>query len=731
VQTAIAPVTQQGKSGLGRWLSATSLVVLAAALGAAPALADPLVGKTRNTFGMPGVLDMPSAEMFPDGELGIGLTVLDDGTSRATLTFQIAPSLVGAFRYSRVPGLMPVKDDNDKETGAYTALYDRSFDIRWQMLEEGRWRPAVAVGMNDFVGTGVYSSEYIVATKSFGDRLRVSGGLGWGRLGSHGSIGSIGTRPDYDYGSLGGEFNGKSWFRGDVAPFFGLSYAMTDRLTLKAEYSSDAYEKETADSPPNGDWERRSSVNIGADYQLGAFTHMQFFYMHGDKFGFQITRAINPQEPPFASGIEKAPLPVQPRPPVSADRLGWSGEWSKDPTAQPAIQGALAQSLEKDGQVLESMSLTATRAELRIRNMTYGAQPQAIGHAARTATRALPPSVETITITSVERGLAISSVTFHRRDLERLENTRALDILPSTTITAADAHDPAQVRTADLYPRFRWGLTPYAEASIFDPDNPLRADFGAQLSAKFELAPGLVMSGLVRQKVAGNLDNSTRVSDSVVQHVRSDLVEYQREGDLALQYLTVSHYGQPLPNVFSRLTVGYLERMYGGVSGEMLWKPVDSRLALGLEANWVKQRDFDQHFGFQDYDTATGHVSAYYDFGRGYVGELHVGRYLAQDWGGTIELDRQFENGWKVGAFATITDMSSEDYGEGSFDKGIRLTIPVAWSTGKPSVNTLKTTIRPLQRDGGARLDIDGRLFDTVHGAQTGSLYNEWGRFWR
>ncbi|SDF82520.1 YjbH domain-containing protein [Rhodobacter capsulatus] len=722
MQTAIAPLPQPGKSGLGRWLSATSLVVLAATLGAAPALADPLLGKTRNTFGMPGVLDMPSAEMFPDGELAVGVTALDDGTTRGTLTFQIAPHLVGAFRYSRAPGLMPLDDGP-----GYEALYDRSFDIRWQMLEEGQWRPAVAVGLNDFVGTGVYSSEYIVATKSIGDRLRVTGGLGWGRLGSKGSIGSFGTRPDYDYSSNGGQFNGKFWFRGDVAPFFGLSYAMTDRLTLKAEYSSDAYVQETK----LGDWDQKSALNIGADYQLGAFTHLQLFYMHGDKFGFQITRAINPQEPPFASGIERAPLPVQPRPPVSADRLGWSGAWSQDPTAQPAIQGALAQALEKDGQVLESMSLSATRAELRIRNMTYGAQPQAIGHAARTATRALPPSVETITITSVERGLAISSVTFHRRDLERLENTRALDILPATTITAADAHDPAQVRTADLYPRFRWGLMPYAEASIFDPDNPLRADFGAQLSAKFELAPGFVMSGLVRQKVAGNLDNSTRVSDSEVQHVRSDLVEYQREGDLALQYLTVSHYGQPMPNVFSRVTVGYLERMYGGVSGEMLWKPVDSRLALGLEANWVKQRDFDQHFGFQDYDTATGHVSAYYDFGRGYVGELHVGRYLAQDWGGTIELDREFENGWKVGAFATITDMSSEEYGEGSFDKGIRLTIPVAWSTGKPSVNTLKTTIRPLQRDGGARLDIDGRLFDTVHGAQTGSLYNEWGRFWR
>ena len=89
------------------------------------------------------------------------------------------------------------------------------------------------------------------------------------------------------------------------------------------------------------------------------------------------------------------------------------------------------------------------------------------------------------------------------------------------------------------------------------------------------------------------------------------------------------------------------------------------------------------------------------------------------------------ENGWKVGAFATLTDMSTADFGEGSFDKGIRISIPVAWTTGKPSVNTLKTTIRPLQRDGGARLDVDGRLYETVRGGQMGDLYNEWGRFWR
>jgi hypothetical protein len=103
--------------------------------------------------------------------------------------------------------------------------------------------------------------------------------------------------------------------------------------------------------------------------------------------------------------------------------------------------------------------------------------------------------------------------------------------------------------------------------------------------------------------------------------------------------------------------------MYAGASAELLWKPVDSRLALGVEVNYAQQRDFDQLFGLRDYNIVTGHVSAYYDFGKGYHGQLDVGRYLAGDVGATLSIDREFANGWRLGAFATLTDVTSEDFG--------------------------------------------------------------------
>ncbi|MFV0300981.1 MAG: YjbH domain-containing protein, partial [Paracoccus sp. (in: a-proteobacteria)] len=195
--------------------------------------------------------------------------------------------------------------------------------------------------------------------------------------------------------------------------------------------------------------------------------------------------------------------------------------------------------------------------------------------------------------------------------------------------------------------------------------------------------------------------------------------------------LTLNWYAKPTDTVYTRVTVGLLERAYGGVSAEALWKPVNSRLALGAEINRVRKRDFEDAFSFRDYEVTTGHVSAYYEFGGGFSGQLDVGRYLAGDDGATVTLTREFANGWRIGAWATKTDMSSKDFGEGSFDKGISISLPLAWGTGEPSMRRVGGDLRSLSRDGGSRVRVDGRLYDTVRESHSEKLYEGWGKFWR
>ena len=86
-----------------------------------------------------------------------------------------------------------------------------------------------------------------------------------------------------------------------------------------------------------------------------------------------------------------------------------------------------------------------------------------------------------------------------------------------------------------------------------------------------------------------------------------------------------------------------------------------------------------------------------------------AGRYLAGDWGGTLEIGRRFDSGIKVGAFATLTDVPFSRFGEGSFDKGIYVRIPLDLF-GAPARGRAEALSRPVQRVGGQRLAVDNPL---------------------
>ncbi|SMO97100.1 YjbH domain-containing protein [Paracoccus laeviglucosivorans] len=734
-----------------RLMASTMPVALLLSLGPAAVQADPLIGRNYNSYGLPGAIDTPSAEMLPDATLGATLSY-SDLARRNTLVFQALPRLTVALRYGR----FDITDDgigeptNDERRGY---VWDRSFDLRYQFMDENPngWRPAMAIGLQDFMGTGFYSAEYIVATKTINPRLRVSAGLGWGRLASSGSIGSFGDRggPDED---TGGKPNVDQWFRGDVAPFASVTWQATDKLALSAEYSGDDYACETgdADNCAREIWvgdkdELSNNINLGATYQMGPNYQLGAYVLGGKQFGVQFSVAMDPRQAPFPSGLEKAPAPVRARPAPSADPDGWSGAWSADPTAQPAIQKALGDALSKEGQTLESMALDANRAEVRIRNNRYIQQAEAVGRTARLMTRALPPSVETFVITSSEDGLPTSSVTLRRSDVERLENSEAGQIANVAVVTDADPRPGNLVLNTEEFPRFRWAIKPYVATSLFDPDEPFRYELGAEAVMEYELTPGLVLAGSVRQRVAGTTkqeapggmdpdeyeDLDTDYDANGVPRVRSDSRMYSGNKRPTIPRLTLAYYAKPTETVYTRLTVGLLERSFGGVSAEALWYPTNSPLALGAEINRVKKRDFRDAFSFRDYEVTTGHVSAYYEFQNGITAELDVGKYLAGDNGATLTVSRQFANGWKVGAWVTKTDMSEEDFGEGSFDKGVTISIPLGWGTGDPSLRRVGGDIRSLSRDGGSRLRVDGRLYDKVRESQSGQLYQGWGRFWR
>ena len=93
---------------------------------------------------------------------------------RNTLSFQALPKTNLSFRYS---GIGDINDFSYKTSG-YTT-WDRSFDLRLDLLRENHNLPAITAGFQDIIGTGIYSGEYFVFSKRLFKNIRLTSGLGW------------------------------------------------------------------------------------------------------------------------------------------------------------------------------------------------------------------------------------------------------------------------------------------------------------------------------------------------------------------------------------------------------------------------------------------------------------------------------------------------------------------------------------------------------------------------
>lgn len=695
--------------------AAWSVMAMAALLPAAPVLAQDHA--TLSFRGLPGLMDMPSAASLADADVSIALAGFGP-VIRTTIGFQIAPRIEASFRYNSVDGL-----------GASGSYYSANFDLRYRLVDPQGWRPSVVVGLQDFVGNGLDSAEYIVATSAVGQHLAVSAGLGWGRMGTRDPLFSMGTRPVPDL-DRSGRIDLGQYFAGPAAAFAGVEWQIADKWSAKMEYSSDAYATETAQGAFSAD----SPFNFGMEYRANSALTLGAYYLYGNQVGISANMVLNARDRIAGPVRVSAPEPVGLRPTRAADPEAWEADWVTTPDAAGQIREALSSHLKRTGIVVESVSYTADTVQVRYRNSKIDAEAQAIGRVARAMSQVLPASVETFLIVPMIKGMPATQARINRSDLETLEFAagNADTLRDRVTFGPADDPSPQLAFNPDVYPALRWSIGPFARLRLFDDKVAPSADAGVRAEASYEFAPGLIVAGSVTKSIVGTLNGSVP-DPSPLQPVRRDVALYDTLGDPAVETLTAAWYAELAPDVYSRVTVGYLERMFGGVSSEVLWRPTGKRWALGAEADYVAQRDPDQGFGFStyDYQVLSGHVSGYFDLGKGYHAQLDVGRYLAGDVGGTLTFTREFANGWRVGAFATVTNVSADDFGDGAFDKGVMLEVPMSWLLGTTSRTHRSITLRPFDRDGGARLEVDGRLYDVLHDYDLSGIDAQWGRVWR
>ena len=635
-------------------------------------------------FGVNGLIDIPTARMSADGTLTT-TAAIQSLTKAYSITYQAMPWLEGTFRY----------------TGFNRKIYsyDRNYEVKARLLEEGTHVPQVAIGMRDLVGTGLWGSEYVVASKKYGN-FDFTAGIGWGRLAGKGDFenpltyisDAFDTR-ESDVGK-GGEFSTGLFFSGKKAGLFGgVSYqAESLPLSVMLEYNPDQYDFEVS----RGGLRPKSPLSAAIKWDAQPGLSLTLSRQHNQEWGIELSAALD----------TKSVTPRRPTPRFTSS-LDFSAEALPGVLNRRDWYDMLLFDTERSGLLLLEASIedASHTAVMVIGNSDYVIWADAVAKMSVLADLHLPTSVNTFRFIIEEEGHRVQSIQMRRPSLAYGQNKelteRQISILPGRNLSAP------QRKTDFVQKKVFFDVNVATRLQFFDPDDPARYQLYANIEAGLVLPKSWVLRSAYGVDITNNFDESNRQnSDSILPHVRSDIVKYLIEGDTGLDSLYLEKRGSAFKGVHYRLFGGVLEEMYSGVGGEVLYQPFQSRLAYGFSANWVRQRDYAKTFKHLDYQTTTAFASVYwaspfYNFDVA----VHAGRYLAKDLGATLEVRRSFNNGWMVGLWATITDVPFDDFGEGSFDKGMYFKIPFDALLGRNTRGSYSTRVRPIQRDGGQRLD--------------------------
>jgi len=429
----------------------------------------------------------------------------------------------------------------------------------------------------------------------------------------------------------------------------------------------------------------------------------------------------------IASNTSSAP-PVEPLTTSAAVPEGVVGSIDGPAITEPdngTIEAKIRSDAAAQNLTIEAVHIAASEALVYYSNERYWDEPDALGRLARILMNDAPPDVEIFRLVSLVHGVPIQEYKIMRAPLERLfaQNADPAEARDAISVNRPARKNPIlESQSTFGYPKFSWSVTPEVQESFFDPRNPLQLGVLLGASGTLEVLPGIALNGGLEGNIWNNFSTATP-SNSALPHVRSDIEQYYKHGINGIADLYGSYRFRLAPGVFAIAKVGYLESMFAGAGGEILWRPEESRFAFGVDAYEVWQRNFDRLLGFQHYHVLTGHVSVYYEspwYGMNF--RLMAGRYLAGDHGVTLEITRRFSTGVEIGAFATKTNVSAQQFGEGAFDKGIIIRIPLEWALPVSTQTEFALDLRPVQRDGGQRLDNDATLFDDTYRDGYGEL---------
>ncbi len=661
---------------------------------------------TASDWGYTGLLQTPSARMRGVGTFSTNFTALSPYTMWNNF-FQPLEWMEGGFRYTSI-------NNRDYDPGVTTSTYkDKSLDLKVLAFQESDFVPAVALGVKDLAGTGLFSSEYVVSNKRI-DRLDFSLGVAFGNLGARGGIPNpLGSKyklraVDNGDASTGGTFNPKVWFHGPGSLFAGVEYATPiQNLILKAEYDSNNYQHE----PLGNSFVQKSPLNLGLVYSPLRFVDLSLGVERGNTVALGVTLYTD------LSSLSMPKLSDPPLPALKAYRPTEEPNWR---TTAIDIQD---QTQWRVNQIYKNNDVVSIDASKTLAPYTNSFVDKAVAIVNRDA----PQDVNTIKIEHRGAGSILAVETIDRESWVNAQ-TQPSRVEPIRSGAAHEASNPNPISydiaptkgeaklIESAAPKFK--LEPGLDfiEQLDGPGDFLIYQFSAALHLNVNLPYNFELKGMERARLFNNYDKVIVYQNSSLHHVRSDVDYYFNSSEYTLTNLSLTNAKRVSESWYVAGYGGFLEEMFGGAGAEIMYRQPGSVLATTLDINRVTQRSYRQDFNFQDYKVTTGHLTQHWITPLdGIRTSISVGHYLAGDVGATFSATKTFRTGVALKAYFTRTNVPYAVFGEGSFDKGILISVPFDSFMTRSSADTGYFAWAPLVANGGQMLrrPVDLYMDDT------------------
>ncbi|MDC0992149.1 YjbH domain-containing protein [Gammaproteobacteria bacterium] len=683
-----------------------------------------------SNYGSLGLIQMPNARFYEAGSLAFSFSNNDPYINASVLAYPF-DWMEASYQYTDINNAL--YSDNTAFSGDQT-YKDKGFDVKFRLLKESQYFPQVAIGARDIAGTSVFTAEYLVFSK-FINNIDFTLGIGWGTLSRDDLKNPLSVisdnfneRIEISSGTLGGEIAFGKLFSGPAGIFGGLEWTIPNfnGLRFKLEYDATDYSKEGfplgresfqfAFEPVEPS---ESKFNFGFVYPISKNFQLKLSQTKGNNlnFGFSFNASW---------GQENAVQKVDPIKSIE------NSEDLKTINQQQKIllYRSVMKNLRDNDFFLQSADLTKETLSVNFTQSKHISHTRAFGRVARIIDKVAPDNINKFNIINSNADYPVYSATinrnsFNRYEKENLYKLASRDIVLQETDHKREDHD---YKPRVEFPLNFWTVAPVIRSQIGGPDGFFFGDIRLNASSEILFSRKMNLTTSASVGLVSNLDEISLASDSIIEHVRTDIVKYLQETEkFGLQRMQFNYFRPLSSNVYAKFSAGLFEEMFGGYGGEVLYRPFDKNYGIGAEIWHVKQRAYDMLFDFRDYETVTGHITTYYRHPKSQVLiALKGGRFLAGDSGINFDFSRRFKTGLRIGAFFSKTDISRAEFGEGSFDKGFYFTIPVETFFSSHLKRHIGWGLRPLTRDGASYLNHSYYLWGVTEAAAKNSLTRDW-----